>query len=229
MMQKKEKISQKITRELLAMIESNRFPPGSKLPTELELAGLFGVSRVPIREALSVLQAMGVITSRQGGGSYVEEVLPSPLIQHFSLQHADMEMIRHLFEMRKILEPQAAALAALRRTPEELERMREVLEWLASDFTSADRTGQEADFEFHRTLILATGNPILTDTFESLSSLYKKALSLTLQQNIGLVRKRHIVYKEHESIFLAIEAQEPELAKVQTIIHLKNVEKKLLF
>lgn len=66
-MTQKEKVSQVIARELLTMIETGKFPPGSKLPTEMELTAQFGVSRVPIREALSMLRAAGVIKSRQGG------------------------------------------------------------------------------------------------------------------------------------------------------------------
>lgn len=65
----KEKLSQIISRELLKLIEAGKYPPGSKLPTEMELAAQFGVSRIPIREALSVLRAAGVINSRQGAGA----------------------------------------------------------------------------------------------------------------------------------------------------------------
>ncbi|MGC4377652.1 FadR/GntR family transcriptional regulator [Fictibacillus sp. Mic-4] len=224
---KKEKVSQKISRELLAMIERGEFPPGSKLPTEKELADLFSVSRMPIREALSVLRAMGLISSQQGGGSYVEERIPTSISQHFHIQKADEESIRNLFEMRKILEPEAAYLAALRRTPDELEKMKEVLKWMEEDFILKEKTGREADFEFHRTIMQATHNSVMIHMFENLSSLYHKVLEITLKQNVGLARKREIVYKEHENIYLAIEAEEPELAKVQSIIHLKNVEKKM--
>jgi GntR family transcriptional regulator, transcriptional repressor for pyruvate dehydrogenase complex len=226
-MEKKEKISQRISRELLAMIEDGKFPPGSKLPTEMELASQFGVSRVPIREALSVLRAMGVISSQQGGGSYVEDFAPFSLLQQFHIQSANAKSIKHLFEMRRILEPEAAYLAALRRTQEDIERMRDVLKLLESDLSSADKTGLEADFEFHRSLIQASYNPVMIHTMENLSSLYKSTLSITLKQNLGLKRKRQIVYKEHLDILLAIEAEEPELAKVQCCIHLKNAEKKL--
>ncbi|WP_188066522.1 FadR/GntR family transcriptional regulator [Brevibacillus brevis] len=226
-MAEKEKISQRISRELLAMIESGQFPPSSKLPTEMELVQHFGVSRVPIREALSVLRAMGIISSQQGGGSYVEEFVPSSLQQQFHIQQTDAENMKYLFEMRKILEPEAAYLAALRRTPEHLEQMRVVTKQLEDDFVSDDRTGQEADFEFHRLIIQATQNPIMIYMMENLASLYRRTLAITLKQNIGLKRKRQVLYKEHESIYLAIEAEEPELAKVQSIIHLKNVEKKL--
>jgi GntR family transcriptional repressor for pyruvate dehydrogenase complex len=226
-MSKKEKVSQIISRELLHLIETGKFPPGSKLPTEMELAAHFGVSRVPIREALSVLRAAGVISSRQGGGSYVEEVTNSALLQRIRIENADVEDIKHLFEMRKILEPEAAYLAALRRTPEQLERMKQVLKRLENESIEEGKSGMEADIEFHRSIILATHNPIMIQMLENLSSLYEKALKVTLQPNVGLKQKREAVYKEHQDILLAIEAEEPELAKVQCIIHLKNAEKKV--
>ncbi|MBB4825926.1 GntR family transcriptional repressor for pyruvate dehydrogenase complex [Sporosarcina luteola] len=226
-MSKKEKVSQIITRELIKMIEEGKLPRGAKLPTEMELANQFNVSRAPIREALSVLRAMGIISSQQGGGSYVEDIGFASLMQHFHIDDTDVDNMGYLFELRKILEPEAAALAALRRTPEELEEIRNALEWLKSDFYTEHKTGQDADFEFHLSIVRATHNPVMMNMLESLSSLYKRALSITLKQNVGLKRKRDIVYKEHENIYLAIEAEQPELAKVQSKIHLTNVEKKL--
>ncbi|GED12530.1 FadR/GntR family transcriptional regulator [Aneurinibacillus migulanus] len=226
-MSKKEKMSQIISRELLTMIETGQLPPGAKLPTEMELAARFGVSRIPIREALSVLRAAGVISSRQGGGSYVEETAGSALLQRIRIESDDVESIKHLFEMRKILEPEAAYLAALRRTPEQLERMRQVLKLLENESVDQGKSGMKADIEFHRAIILATQNPIMIQMLESLSSLYERALKITLQPNTELEHKRQAVYKEHQNILLAIEAEEPELAKIQCTIHLKNAEKKL--
>lgn len=226
-MSKKEKMSQIISRELLTMIETGQLLPGAKLPTEMELAARFGVSRIPIREALSVLRAAGVISSRQGGGSYVEETAGSALLQRIRIESDDVEGIKHLFEMRKILEPEAAYLAALRRTPEQLERMKQVLKLLENESVDQGKSGMKADIEFHRAIILATQNPIMIQMLESLSSLYERALKITLQPNTELERKRKAVYKEHQSILLAIEAEEPELAKIQCTIHLKNAEKKL--
>ena len=99
--------------------------------------------------------------------------------------------------MRKILEPEAAYLAASRRTSEELEKMREVLKWMEHDFNIKEKTGREADFEFHRSIIQATHNSVMVLMLENLSSVNNKVLDITLKQNVGLVRKREIVYKEH--------------------------------
>jgi GntR family transcriptional repressor for pyruvate dehydrogenase complex len=223
----KEKVSQIISRELLNMIETGKFPPGSKLPTEMELTSHFSVSRAPIREALSMLRAAGVITSRQGGGSYVEEATSSTLFQRIRVESDVVENIKHLFEMRKILEPEAACLAALRRTPDHLDKMKHILNIMKEESIEKGTTAIKADIEFHRSIIWATKNPIMIQTQENLLSLYEKALHITLLPNAGLKRKREAVYDEHRSILLAIEAEEPELAKLQCQIHLRNAEKKL--
>lgn len=223
----KEKLSQMISRELLKMIEAGKYPPGSKLPTEMELATQFGVSRIPIREALSVLRAAGLINSRQGGGSFVEENSGPNIFGNVHIENDDAEIIRHLFEMRKIMEPEAAYLAALRRTPEHLDCMREALRWLEVEMADDSKIGMEADMEFHRSMFLATLNPVMIQAMDNLSSLYKRALQITLYSNLGLKQKRKAVYQEHLNILLAIEMEEPELAKIQCAIHLKNAEKKL--
>jgi GntR family transcriptional regulator, transcriptional repressor for pyruvate dehydrogenase complex len=226
-MTKKEKAFQKISRELLNMIETEVFPPGSKLPTEKELSAHFGVSRIPVREALSVLRAAGIISSRQGGGSYVEEGTAPSILQRLQIQSDDVEGIKHLFEMRRILEPQAAFLAAERRTHDDLEKMKQWLKVLKDESINEGKTGREADIEFHRLVILSTHNPIFIQMFENLSSLYESVLSVTLQPNKELRYKREAVYMEHQNILTAIEDEEPELAKIQSSIHLKNAEKKL--
>ena len=223
----KAKLSQIISRELLEAIESGKYPPGSKLPTENELAAQFGVSRIPIREALSVLRAAGVITSRQVGGSFVEERAGSGILHNMTIENEDAEMIKHLFEMRKVLEPEAAFLAAQRRTPEHLESMWKALRWLEEELADENKITLEADLEFHRSMFLATQNPVMIQAMENLTSLYERALNITLQPNLGLKEKRKAVYKEHYDILLAIEMEEPELARIQCSIHLRNVEKKL--
>jgi GntR family transcriptional repressor for pyruvate dehydrogenase complex len=129
--------------------------------------------------------------------------------------------------MRKIMEPEAAFLAAQRRTPEHLERMWEALRRLEEGLADQNKLTKEADMEFHRSMFLATQNPVMIQAMENLSSLYERALSITLRPNVGLIGKRKAVYKEHLDIYTAIELEEPELAKIQCTIHLRNVEKKL--
>lgn len=223
----KEKVSQIIARELFTMIENGKFPPGSKLPTEMELTDQFGVSRVPIREALSMLRAAGVIYSRQGGGSYVEESTNSTLLQRIHIETDDIDNIKYLFEMRKVLEPEVAYLAALRRTPKQLENMKRILDEWEKKSIENTTTARKEDIDFHNSITLATQNPIMIQTQNNLASLYEKTLQITLRPNTELKLKREAVYKEHRDILLAIEAEEPELAKVLSMIHLRNAEEKI--
>lgn len=226
-MSKKEKVSQVISSELMKLIEIGKYPPGSKLPTENELAAQFGVSRAPIREALSVLKAAGLVTSRQGGGNYVEEFSGNVSLQRIQVESHDIETIMHLFEIRMILEPEAASMAALKRTPEQLEQMKFFLKKMESESIVEGKSAAIADIEFHRSIITATHNPILIQVLESLRSTYEKVLDVTLQPNVSLEKKRKAVFIEHENILRAIEDEEPELAKIHSLIHLRNAEKKI--
>lgn len=226
-MSKKEKVSQIISSELMKLIETGKYPPGSRLPTENELAAQFGVSRAPIREALSVLKAAGLVTSRQGGGNFVEEFTGSISLQLIQVESNDAETIKHLFEIRKILEPEAASMAALKRRPEQLEQMRHFLEKMKAESIGEGKSAAEADIEFHRSIIMATQNPILTQVLEGLRSTYEKVLDVTLRPNVSLEKKRRAVFNEHVNILKAIEEEEPELAKIHSLIHLRNAEKKI--
>lgn len=223
----KEKVSQKIAKELMSMIQTGQFSANSKLPSEMDLAKHFGVSRASIREALSVLTAVGIISSQQGGGNYIEEVDICALIDAMKIQAADIAQIKYLFEVRTVLETQAAYFAALRRTPEDLERLYASLKGLEAALLRDAESGLAEDIAFHRELIRATHNPVMIHVMDNLSDLYTKAMNITLNQNIGKRRKRQQVIKEHQAIYDAIEERQPELAKVQCAIHLENVKKKL--
>lgn len=226
-MTKKEQIYQVISKELLQMIADGKYKSGEKLPTEMELAEKFGVSRLPIREALSVLRATGVIISKQGGGSYVADVPSKTMLQEITIDNEDVENIKYLFELRKALEPEAAYLAATRRLPEQLEEMKSILQQLERESVMEGKSGMFADIDFHRSIVHAAHNPIMIQVFDNLSFLYEKSLKITLQPNSQIENKRISVFREHKRILEAIELEEPELARIQSVIHLRNAEKKI--
>ncbi|MEH6907720.1 FadR/GntR family transcriptional regulator [Neobacillus drentensis] len=226
-MTKKEKIFQVVSKELLKLIADGKYKAGEKLPTEMELAEQFGVSRLPIREALSVLRATGVIISKQGGGSYVADIPSKTFLQGITIENKDIENIKYLFELRKALEPEAAYLAATRRLPEQIEEMKSILQQLEKESVKEGKSGIFADIDFHRSVVRATNNPIMIQVFDNLSALYENTLKITLQPNSQLENKRISVFREHQGILEAIELEEPELARIQCIIHLRNAEKKL--
>jgi GntR family transcriptional regulator, transcriptional repressor for pyruvate dehydrogenase complex len=227
MKRENSKLSSVIIRDLLSKIQIGEYPLQSRLPSEVVLARTYNVGRSTVREALGVLKSFGIISSRQGGGNFVMEIDFHFLIENFELDTFEYRQIKSLFELRNTLEPEAAFLAAERRTNEDLERLRSALAAIKETFLSSDSTGEDEDFRFHQAMFQATHNPFMVKILDDLSVSFQKALTITLRQNIGMMTKRQSVYKEHEDIFNAISEGKPELAKVLCKMHLDNVQKKL--
>jgi len=223
----KSKASEQIVEELMRMIRFGHYVRGDRLPSENRLAAMFGVSRSPVREALSVLAASGVIESRQGGGSYVKAAMDPPILQNIMARAVDFKDVLHLLEIRQMLEPESAALAAKRRTNEDLADMEQALSRFAVVTEDGQAVGQEEDFSLHRSIVIAAHNPVLLEVFSNVAEHYRRSLALTLAQNVGIQMKRQQVYREHLAIVEAIRDGHHDLARVQSRIHLGKVAQKV--
>ncbi len=223
----RQKVSDQVLTQIKNMIKNGHFPHESKLPSENELAKLFHVSRSPVREALSVLAASGIIESRQGGGSYVKSVSLSTLIEDMAFEFVEIDEVLDLLEMRMIIETEAAGLAAIRHNHEEINELEKALFAFRKTLEDEESVGDEADYNFHKVLVKATNNPFLLQSFENLSNLHQKALAYSLKLNIGFRRKREMVYNEHFAIFEAIKNRDSQLAKEKMRLHLSNAYEKL--
>jgi GntR family transcriptional regulator, transcriptional repressor for pyruvate dehydrogenase complex len=223
----RKKVSEQILEQLKKMIKDEVFPPNSKLPSENELAKMFGVSRAPIREALSVLAASGIIESRQGGGSWVKEIRLVDMLESITLDMVPVEHVFDLLEMRSIIESEAAALAASRHLQEDIDRIEGALKYFKETMEIGNKIGHEADFQFHLEIVKASKNHFLLQSVESLSELYEKSLVFSLKKNLGFQRKREQIYQEHCNIVQAIKNREPEEAAKHMKIHLTNVRLKI--
>lgn len=223
----RKKVSELVYEKLVEKIRNGDYPPNTKLPSESELVRLFGVSRTPIREALSVLAASGLIESRQGGRSWVKEINLAEMLESVQFEMITTAEVCDLLEMRTIIESEAAALAAVRHTEKDFKQLTESLEAFSMTVKDDRIIGFEADYEFHATLVKAAYNPFLTQAIENLSDLHIKAVRFSLSQNLGWERKRKEVFIEHERIYEAIKARDSEAARVAVIDHLTNARKKL--
>lgn len=223
----RKKVSELVYEKLVEKIRNGDYPPNTKLPSESELVRLFGVSRTPIREALSVLAASGLIESRQGGRSWVKEINFAEMLESVQFEMITAAEVCDLLEMRTIIESEAAALAAVRHTEKDFKRLTESLEAFSMTVKDDQIIGFEADYNFHATLVKAAYNPFLTQAIENLSDLHIKALRFSLSQNLGWERKRKEVFIEHERIYEAIKARDSEAARDAVIAHLTNARKKL--
>jgi DNA-binding FadR family transcriptional regulator len=146
-------------------ITDRRFRPGDRLPTENEIAEATGVSRTPVREAIKILDAMGVIEVCVGSGTYVRASLAPSVAQILLFQlYLQQTTPEKLMEARRMVERYCAELAAQRRTDEDLAAMHAHIEALAACATRPDVTLAEmveADMAFHRAKFRATGNQLI--------------------------------------------------------------------
>ena len=212
-----EKLSERISHQLLQSIASGHYRPGDLLPPERDLAIAFQVSRVAVREALGSLGAKGILSVRQGRGTTVNPVeMWNTLDPEVLMLLQGDRVFDKLIEMRSILEPELAALAATNITPAEIEEMR-----LISDLPETDTMEQhvERDTAFHVSIARATHNPVLLIVFSSISDLLRESRRRTFSVPGAIVEARHW----HHAIFDAIEKQDAEAARQAMAAHLGQV------
>lgn len=217
-----EKLGEQISRQLLENITSGIYQAGDRLPPERELAAIFDVSRVVVREALGSLQAWGIISVRHGRGATVNPVDEWNTLdpQVLLLLHSD-EAIHQLMETRRIIEPEMAALAAERITNAELEVLRAHKDLPETD-TMEEHT--ERDINFHLQIAKATHNPVLLMVLTSTSDLLREGRRRIFTVSGELAKARYW----HQAIFDAIERRDPEAARAAMANHTEQVRQGLL-
>ena len=226
---KPKKIYEEVSEILHEKIRSGVLKPGDRLDSVEQLAEQLQVSRSAVREALSALNAMGLIEIKQGSGTFVKSV-PSNRLD-FPLSTAMLSNkhgIAHLLEVRKIIEVGAAASAAVHRKERDIQAMLQILEDMQQAHGDGE-LGEKVDYQFHVAIATASQNPLLTTILDQISGLMIDTMKET--RRIWLYSKKTTseqLYDEHMQIFLAIQQQNEELAKYAMAAHLNNVEKVLL-
>ena len=174
---RKEKLSQRVSARLYEIIvDEGLYPPGSKLPNELELCRFLDVSRTTLREAFSTLVAQGVLEIRRGKGTFVAEKLPDRGLDLSALPPMHSRA-KDLFEMRLIFEPATVALACRRASDEELEQIR----FLAGEVERIAAEGGDwplADQEFHLALIRASHNEYMRRLYPIINGAVNEILQI---------------------------------------------------
>ena len=163
-----------IARDIGVRIVSGRIAPGRMLDGEIEASERLKVSRTAYREAVRILAAKGLIESRPKIGTRVSEprywhLLDPDVISWIFSDTPDERLLSGLFELRTVVEPAAAALAAQRRTAEQLQVMRQALDTMAATSLAVDE-GQQADCAFHTALLDACGNPFLASLMSGIAA-----------------------------------------------------------
>jgi GntR family transcriptional regulator, transcriptional repressor for pyruvate dehydrogenase complex len=208
-------------------IASRALKPGDKLPTESSLMTLFGVSRTVVREAISRLQAMSVIETRHGIGSFVLEPRREPLGLDV-VPASTLNDLLSVLELRISLETECAGLAAQRASEQDLMNIRSALDAI-SIATLGGRDSAGADLQFHLSMARATGNRYFVDILTHMGA------ALIPRHRIDSAGIAHsdpkayaeLVNREHESIFEAIARRDYEGARAAMRMHLSSSRERL--
>lgn len=213
------------------MILAGELRPGDQLPVEKDLAATLGVSRGSLREGVRALSILGVLDTRQGAGTYVTSLDPSLLLapMGFVVDLHDDGSSRPFHEVRRVLETEAAGLAASRSDVDHLAAARSALDDAAGVLARAEiEQGEvdhdrlmEADIAFHRAVAAASGNPVLAALVESLVS---RTVRARLWRGLTEDGVDHRTHDEHEAVLRAIADRDPERARIRMAAHLVEVE-----
>ncbi len=219
------KLSEQIYDRIFGLIVSGEFPENAKLPTEIELAGRFAVSRTVVREALARLRDDGVVVSRQGAGTFVQRQ-PDKAILGFRPMASISDILR-CFEFRVGLEGEAAFVAATRQDAARTEDIARALEALET-IVKQGSVGAIADYDFHLAVANATCNPFFVSVMESLRSNIdfgmNLARNLSLRKPVSRVRQ---VQEEHTRVYDAISKGKPEEARQAMRQHIENARTRI--
>lgn len=210
---------EEVARQLRELMKNGVLKPDDRLPPERELARQFGVSRATIRQALSVLQTAGLVESQVGLGTFTRKAQPALNITSLAgaLQAAQASLIEQL-ELRRIIEPQCASLAAERATEADLEQLDHYLSMQAKHIQESSFV--DADSSFHLAIARATKNSLLVKMVEGIHELLRESRQLSWQAQGG---DRPL--QEHTEIRQAIINRQSQAAHDAMTRHILGVER----
>ncbi|MFF5725902.1 FadR/GntR family transcriptional regulator [[Kitasatospora] papulosa] len=203
------------------MIVSGALAPGDRLPKESELAAELGLSRNSLREAVRALSLIRILDVRQGDGTYVTSLDPQLLLEALSFVvdfHRD-DTVLEFFAVRRILEPAATAMAALRIGTEQLDALSAQLDALGPEPSVEALVA--GDLEFHRGIARHSGNSVLCSLLDGLSGPTTRARvwrGLTQEDAVGRT------LREHRAILAAMRDRDAEAARSWATVHVASVE-----
>lgn len=207
--------------KLKAMITDGELPPGSRLPREADLAARLGLSRNSLREAIRALTMLRILDVRQGDGTYVTSLEPMLLLDTmgFVVDFQQEDSVLHFFEVRRILEPAATAMAAHRITAERLAVLEGTLALGGPD--ASVETLVQQDILFHQTIAEASGNPVLRALISGLSA---PTLRARIWRGYDQSDARTRTIAEHRQIYEALAAGQADVASACATVHIAGVE-----
>jgi len=220
-----------VVSQVVELISTGVLKPGDRLPSELEMTRRFGISRISLREAMKLLEAKGFIESQGRKGKYVKSVvdnaLRSPIEGLISVDH---RKIWELLSVRKIIDSEAAAMAAETCTDKQLKKIKNFKDQavkIGIDTLIFSREGGKLYAEFYNNIYDATNNTIFSHLLKSISSIIRGVLPYSREKLTKVKGSSRAIYTHHIKVIEAIEARDPTLARKLVIHHLEYIEKSM--
>ncbi len=220
-----DKVSDEIVHQIEQLVLEGVLRPGDQLPAERELAGQFGVSRPTLRQALAELEQAGLLVARQGGGTYVADVMRSvfaePIIGLFGKHE---KATADYLEFRAGIEAMAARWAAERATPADREILTAIMRRMEQAHELED-PGEEArlDVELHIAVSDASHNIVLIQSLRSIYNLLQHGVFYNRHLLYGFRNGREELLAQHRAIYNAVMARDPDGAEAAVRAHLDHV------
>jgi len=220
---RKTRVYHEIVDQIKDLIGKGRIKPGDRLPPERELSDLFKASRNSVRDAIRVLDQMGLIESRQGDGTYVRTVSADELTEPLALcllqSHTQM---RELWEVRRVLEPALAESAAALITDEELDELESVLD-VQRRKVEAGFIALEEDTAFHYGIARAARNGVMLRVMDTLVDLLRQSREQSLQQR----DRPAYSHAGHVRILAALRRRDASAARAEMLQHVREIEERV--
>ncbi len=221
---RKAKLHEQIVSQVRELISAGRLNSGDRLPPERELAEIFNVSRHSVREAIRVMEHQGLVQSRPGSGTFVVVGDATGLVDILAMAiHQEKDKLSEIFELRRLLEPQIAGLAAENASAQDLVQLEQVYQSHLNHLDDQIAAGH-GDHAFHLALAAASGNSILIKVVDLLGDL----LSQSRAEYSQSVRRRQLSAEGHEEIFRAVAAHDAQMAITAMTRHLMMIEEVVL-
>lgn len=219
-------LASRVAGRLLDKIRGENLLPGARLPSEQAMAEHFGVSRTVLRESIALLKTQGLLETRKGSGAYVRKVDDEPLPQGDRSAEESIQSLLNLIEVRRGVEGETAALAAVRCTPGQLAEIEHALRRIA-EAEAAGRNGVDEDAKFHQCIAAATGNPYWGKFTEMFAHTIRSAVQVTRANEARREDFSRQVRAEHEKILNAIAAQDAALAREAAREHMEHAAQRI--
>jgi GntR family transcriptional repressor for pyruvate dehydrogenase complex len=216
----RQRLADDVAQRIRQLIQLRGFAAGDRIPSISDLAGAFRVGAPTVREALRKLEAVGAVEIRHGSGVYVGPHLADSLLISNPVFDGGFskKLLVDLIEARVPIELQSTALAASNATPEQLEEMRRLLDQAERNLED-DALLNQTNLAFHKQIAVASGNSVLRQLLDVLSSLFREEQRMIL----GIHGSRRQDHVEHCAIYEALAARDADLAQTRMRLHLEGV------